>query len=164
MSPRAAWQLEALGFERVYDFVEGKVEWLARGLPTEGKGPHYAVAGEVARFDVPTCRLGDTAADIEHTIQGSDESFCVVLNDSGILLGRVRRRDLPEDRSRRVETFLNWGPATVRPIEPLKPLVDRMRRAGVGTILVTTSKGRLVGVVHREEAERHLESHTNPTG
>jgi Mg/Co/Ni transporter MgtE len=164
MSPRAAWQLEAFGFERVHDFVEGKVEWLARGLPTEGKGPHHAVAGEIARFDVPACRLGDTASDIEHTIQGSAESFCVVLNDTGILLGRVRRRELPADRSRRVETFLNWGPATVRPTEALKPLVERMRRAGVGTILVTTKKGQLVGVVHRDEAERHLERHPIPSG
>ncbi len=59
MSPRAAWQLEALGFEHVYDYTEGKLDWIAHGLPVEGEGPHYAVAGEVAdRAAVLTCRSG----------------------------------------------------------------------------------------------------------
>ncbi len=162
MSPRAAWQLEALGFRTVYDFVGGKLAWLERGLPTEGTGPHHAVAGEVARMDVPVCRLGATAGEIAHTIAASDESFCVVVNDEMILLGRVRRRDLPEDLSTPVERFMKWGPATVRPREPLKPLVERMHKAGVATILVTTSKGRLVGVVHRDEAERVLRESSTP--
>jgi rhodanese-related sulfurtransferase len=52
MSPRAAWQLEALGFQDVYDFVAGKAEWIAHRLPLEGKGPHYPLVGEAARRDV----------------------------------------------------------------------------------------------------------------
>jgi 3-mercaptopyruvate sulfurtransferase SseA len=31
MSPRAAWRLKTLGFERVYDYVGGKADWLAHG-------------------------------------------------------------------------------------------------------------------------------------
>ncbi|MDP9404293.1 MAG: rhodanese-like domain-containing protein [Actinomycetota bacterium] len=34
MSPRAAWRLEHLGFAQVYDYVAGKVDWMAAGLPT----------------------------------------------------------------------------------------------------------------------------------
>ena len=37
MSPRAAWRLESLGFARVYDYVAGKADWMAAGLPTERK-------------------------------------------------------------------------------------------------------------------------------
>ncbi len=33
MSPRAAWRLESLGF----DYVAGKADWMASGLPVEGK-------------------------------------------------------------------------------------------------------------------------------
>jgi hypothetical protein len=33
MSPRAAWRLEGLGFERVYDYVPGESDWFASGLP-----------------------------------------------------------------------------------------------------------------------------------
>jgi 3-mercaptopyruvate sulfurtransferase SseA len=39
MSPRAAWQLEALGFSDVYDYAAGKLDWISRGGPTEGNGP-----------------------------------------------------------------------------------------------------------------------------
>jgi len=53
----------------------------------------------------------------------------------------------------RVEEFMQLGPATVRPTEELRGLVDRMRKAGVKTILVTTPKGRLVGTLYRDDAE-----------
>ncbi len=42
MSPRAAWRFESLGGTRVYDYVAGKVDWFAAGLPREGR-PAQAV-------------------------------------------------------------------------------------------------------------------------
>ena len=35
-SPQAARRLEALGYEDVYDYEEGKEGWIEAGLPTEG--------------------------------------------------------------------------------------------------------------------------------
>ena len=35
-SPRAARRLEALGYENVCDYAEGKQAWISAGLPTEG--------------------------------------------------------------------------------------------------------------------------------
>ena len=70
MSPRAAWQLEALGFTNVYDYTEGKLDWIAHGLPTEGKGPHYAVAGEVVDRDaVLACRVGVLTGDLASKLE-----------------------------------------------------------------------------------------------
>jgi rhodanese-related sulfurtransferase len=34
-SPQAARRLEALGYENVYDYDEGKQDWVGAGLPTE---------------------------------------------------------------------------------------------------------------------------------
>ncbi len=34
-SPQAARRLEALGYERVYDYEEGKWDWIEAGLPIE---------------------------------------------------------------------------------------------------------------------------------
>ena len=161
MSPRAAWQLEALGFPPVYDYAAGKLDWLSHGLPTEGAGPHYATAGEVARREVPTCRFDGTAGEIRRALEGSPELLCAVVNDEGIVLGRVRARELPDDDSMPILQFMRPGPPTVRPREELRPLVERMRKAEVGTILVATAKGRLVGVVHRDEAERLLARRPN---
>ena len=38
MSPRAACQLEELGFDQVYDYELGIADWKAAGLPVEGDG------------------------------------------------------------------------------------------------------------------------------
>ena len=34
-SPQAARRLDALGYENVYDYEEGKQDWIEAGLPTE---------------------------------------------------------------------------------------------------------------------------------
>lgn len=35
-SPQAAERMEALGYDRVYDYSAGKADWEAAGLPTAG--------------------------------------------------------------------------------------------------------------------------------
>jgi hypothetical protein len=55
MSPRAAWRLEGLGFEEVYDYTAGKADWFASGLPKEGTLASVPTIGGAARQDVPTC-------------------------------------------------------------------------------------------------------------
>ncbi len=58
MSPRAAWRLEHLGFEEVYDYVPGKADWVAAGLPTDGSGERTARVVDVIDRSVPTCGPG----------------------------------------------------------------------------------------------------------
>ncbi len=42
-SPQAARRLDALGYENVYDYEEGKQDWIEAGLPTEnGAAPQQA--------------------------------------------------------------------------------------------------------------------------
>ncbi len=156
MSPRAACQLEAMGFDNVYDFVGGKLEWLSRGWPTEGIGPHYFTAGEVARTEVPTCRYDETSSDVRERLRHNPEPFCIVVTEEGVVLGRVRARDLPDEDHLSVSSFMRPGPATVQASEELRPLVGRMRTAGVGTILVTTPQGIVAGIVYRSDAEQAL--------
>ena len=154
MSPRAAWRLEELGFKRVYDFVGGKLEWRVEGLPTEGTGPFYLVVGKNIRPPTATCSPDSLAWEIRREMEPGPDSICAVTNAEGIVLGRVRWKDLPAEDDIPVEKFMQLGPATVRPREELRGLVERMRRAGVKTILVTTPKGHLVGTLHRDDAER----------
>jgi CBS domain-containing protein len=47
------------------------------------------------------------------------------------------------------------GPATFRPDEPVGKMAKRMQDRGARTVLVTTSDGRLVGLLYREDIE-HL--------
>src|SRR5919201_319297 len=153
MSPRAAWRLEAFGFRRVYHFVGGKTEWIAQGRPTVGEGPFLLLAGQVLRPATTTCHPDMLAGAVRRRLSPGPESICAVVNDENVVVGRVRWKDLPEDDDARVETFMQPGPATIPLREELPPLLDRMRRARVKTILVTTAKGELLGVVNREDGK-----------
>ncbi len=157
MSPRAAARLASLGFSQVYDYVAGEADWLAFGLPTEGTNADVPRAGHVARPDVPTSRLTDRLGDVRDQVRAAGWDHCIIVNERGVVLGRVRGDALDGDPDRTVELVMEAGPATVRPSEPLDALTERMRDRHVGTIVVSTSDGVLVGVLCREEAERRLD-------
>jgi CBS domain-containing protein len=159
MSPRAAWQLEAMGFSDVYDFVDGKIEWISRGLPLEGTGPHYAVAGEIADRDaVLTCRVGDQLGAVARALDTVAHDYCVVLNDHDIVLGRMRKKNLRGPDETTVEHVMEPGPTTVRATEPAKDLLERMRKKKVLAVIVTTHEGRLMGTATQEALDRLLSS------
>ncbi len=160
MSPRAAWRLESLGFTQVFDYVAGKADWMGSGLPVEGKLADYPRAGSVARTDIPTCRLTDRLGDARDRTQDADQNVCVVVNDDRIVLGRLRGDALRGDPGATVESVMESGPTTIRPDEPLEAIRQRMRDQRVGSILVATSDGRLVGILYRKDAEKQLEEGT----
>jgi predicted transcriptional regulator len=156
MSPTSRVAAEELVFKRVYHFVGGKGEWIERGLPTEGIGPFLLLAGQVVRPATATFHPDTLAGTVRREGSPGSDFICAVVNDQNIVVGRVRWKDLPEDDNARVETFMALGPATVRPREELPTLLERMRHAGVKTILVTTARGQLVGVVNRDDGERFV--------
>src|ERR671935_3069317 len=102
MSPRAAWRLEALGFEEVYDYEAGKQDWAAMGLPTEGKLAERPRAGDVALPDVPTCGMDDALAAVRERMAGSGFDVCVVVNEERVVLGLLREKQL-NGKEERVE-------------------------------------------------------------
>ncbi|MBA2278398.1 MAG: CBS domain-containing protein [Chloroflexia bacterium] len=157
MSPRAASRLESLRFSRVFDYVAGEADWLAFALPTEGTKTDQPRAGPVTRVDVPTCRLTDWLSDVRDKVRAAGWESCIVVNERGVVLGRVRGDALEGHSARTAEEVMRAGPATVRPNEPLGSLVQRMRNRNVDSIVVTTPDGVLVGVLRRTDAERRLE-------
>ncbi|MDQ3956189.1 MAG: CBS domain-containing protein [Actinomycetota bacterium] len=161
MSPRAAWQLKALGFSDVYDYVDGKLDWISRGGPTEGKGPHYAVAGEAADRDaVLSCRVGDRLDDTAQALDEVEHDYCVVVNDADIVLGRIRKKNIEGPPDSPVEHVMEPGPTTVRATESASALLERMLKRKVQAVLVTTNKGRLVGVATQEALHKLVHRHS----
>jgi CBS domain-containing protein len=157
MSPRAAWRLESLGFEQVYDYVAGKQDWGAFGLSLEGRLTEVGYAGDLARTDVPTCRLDDRLGDVRERARAAGWELAIVVNDEEIVLGRVGRKALREASSdARVEEVMSSGPGTIRPNTDLERIVQRLQERGLTSVVVTRSDGRLVGVLRREDAERRL--------
>jgi CBS domain-containing protein len=71
------------------------------------------------------------------------------------VLGLLREKELAFGAKATIEEVMRNGPATFRPDEPVGKMAKRMQDRGARTVLVTTSDGRLVGLVYREDIE-HL--------
>ena len=156
MSPRAAWRLEELGFNQVYDYVAGKEDWFASGLPREGTSLETPWAGDLVR-DVPTCAEDDRVADLREPVRSGGLDLCVVVNEARVVLGVVRGDALAKDANARASDVMELGPKTHRPNYAIEDLLGSRSSDGVKSWLVTTSQGRLLGVLTREDAERALE-------
>jgi Mg/Co/Ni transporter MgtE len=154
MSPRAACRLEALGFTEVYDYVPGKVDWLANNLPVEGEQAQAATAGRAAHDDAVTCHIEDQIGPLRERIERSPYGFALVITPGGVLLGRVRRSALGADPDARAEDVMEAGPSTVRAHTPAHVLAKRLAEQDLETAIVTTPEGRLIGVARREDLER----------
>ena len=97
MSPRAAARLESLGFTEVYDYVAGKADWAAMGLPLKGRLADISRAGDVARRGMPTCRLTERLGAVRERVQSTGWDVCLVVDDAGVVLGRLRKAAFEKD-------------------------------------------------------------------
>src|ERR671919_1527175 len=158
MSPRAASRLESLGFEQVYDYVGGKADWGSFGLPLEGAEGSETRAGAHVRTDVPNCRLEDRLPEICERLEESGWDTCFVLDERGVVLGRIGRRAIRRREDVSAEEAMTLGPSTVRPSARLEAIVERMQRQALTNLPVTTADGRLVGVLTLRDAEEALRS------
>jgi len=157
MSPRAAARLETFGFTQVFDYAAGKADWTSTGLPTEGTAAEQPRAADVVQRDIPTCRPMDQLGDARGLTQDADQNVCIVINDDKVVLGRLRGQRLEGDPAMTVESVMEEGPTTVRADTSLREITERMRQRHVGSILVTTPEGRLIGILYRREAEERLD-------
>jgi CBS domain-containing protein len=156
MSPRAASRLESIGFTRVYDYVAGKADWGSAGLALEGQNGSETRAGAHVRKDVPTCRLADRLEAIRAQLDQGGWDTCFVVDDRRVVLGRIGRRAIRSRADASAEQAMTPGPSTIRPSARLEAMVKRMREQTLSNLPVTTSDGRLVGLLTREDAERAI--------
>ena len=152
MSPRAAWRLESLGFTEVYEYSAGKSDWGAYGLPLEGTAVKTARIKGIARSDVPTCSLDDTIGIARQ--RAERWGTCIVVNEQRVVFGRLFKTELDGDANARAGDVMRPGTSTFRPNVSVVEMLEYMDRRHHETSLVTTSDGRLVGLVRREDAER----------
>ena len=147
MSPRAAWQLERMGFE-AYEYSAGKADWISAGWETWRAPDSPRQARDVLVREVATCAPETPVADLVETVE--EGGSVLVVNAEGIVLGRIRPRQIAEAATGAVaEQVMRPGPVTVRPLEPLAALLQRMEKANVTEMVVTSSEGVLLGVVRR---------------
>jgi len=157
MSPRAAWRLEALGFAEVYDYVAGKMDWAAEGLPTEGSSLRKVRAVDLVRRDVATCRPDETIGEVRARVASSGLGVCVVTNDEAIVFGMLREQQLSSSDEATAGAVMRPGPSTFRPNTSASDMAKYMTEHDLPSAPITSADGRLIGLLLRDDAVAHRE-------
>jgi CBS domain-containing protein len=156
MSPRAAWRLETLGFGEVYDYVDGKLDWMAAGWPTEGTNTQHPRAGDAAHKDVPTCTLSESLGEVSARVKAQGWDAAVVVNEQRVVLGLLRSAELAKSPDLRIEEAMRPAPSTFRPFVPLHEMAHFMVEHNSESAPITTSDGRLVGLLLQKDVAGEL--------
>ena len=138
----------------MYDYIPGKVDWLAHNLDVEGDDPEPRTVGRVMRDDVVRCAPTDRAADVHESIERSAYPFALVTTAGGTVLGRVRASALDPRSEEPVGDVAEPGPKTFRPHHSAENVATQLADKDLRWAVVTTPEGRLLGVASREDLER----------
>lgn len=151
-SARAARILEGHGFTAVHDYGPGKVAWLAKGLPSEGRRRPEQRVGSIADPDVVRIPAGATAGEAAELLDAAD--FGIVLDDAGIVLGLLRREATALDAATPVRDLVQPAPSTFRPSMTIKEMVEYFRKSDEVRALITTLDGEWIGLIRRSDVLR----------
>ena len=120
-------------------------------MPTEGTNSQRPRAGDVARKDAPTCALDERLGDVQERVRAAGWNACVVVNQERVVLGLLREKELDEAPDRRIQEVMRPGPSTFRPHVETLEMATYMVEHDVESSPITTSDGRLVGLLLRED-------------
>lgn len=140
-----------MGFTEVYDFPTGILDWMGAGLPTEGTNAERPRLVDIVRRDVPTCAPGELVGDVRDRVTAAGWNACVVTNDDQVVLGLLRAAELESDRTLPVARAMRPGPSTYRPHVSVEEMAGIMAKHDLENFPVTTSDGKLIGLVRRED-------------
>jgi CBS domain-containing protein len=140
-----------MGFTEVYDLRTGIRDWMGVGLPTEGTNAERPRLVDLVRRDVPTCALGELVGDVRDRVIAAGWNACVVTSDDRVVLGLLRAKELGSDSGLLVESVMRPGPSTFRPFVSVEEMARTMTKRNLENSPVTTSDGKLVGLVRRED-------------
>jgi hypothetical protein len=95
-----------LGFEQVFDYEAGKIDWLAYGLPVEGEIAGAPLVINQMERQVPKCRLRDSAGEAKQYAEQLGLNLCPVVNEQDIVLGLLREDAWEDDPSSPAEKLM----------------------------------------------------------
>jgi CBS domain-containing protein len=123
-------------------------------LPTEGTDAERPAARDVARRDVPTCRLDEPIGEVRERVRDAGWDACVVVNEERIVFGLLRDRELNQGTDEPVERFMRPGPSTFRPNVSIEEMAGYMTEHDLASSPITSSDGRLIGLLRKDDAVR----------
>lgn len=134
----------------VFDYVAGKLDWLANDLPTEGELAGMPKLGDLANRHVSTCFPEEDAGGVLDKMKQDGRDLCVVVDKERVVLGIVKN-EATKNSQQSVDQVMEPGPSTFRPYVAVKELADQIAGKNIAAVLVTTSDGRLIGSLRAED-------------
>ena len=141
-----------MGFDQVFDYEAGKIDWLAYGLPVEEEIENAPLVINQMERQVPKCRLRHSAGEAKQRAEQLGLNLCPVVNEQDIVLGLLRKDAWNDDPTSTAERLMESAPTTLRPYYPAEDATELLDQKGADAILVTSSDGKLMGVFKREMA------------
>jgi Mg/Co/Ni transporter MgtE len=92
--------------------------------------------------------------DVRERLRSAGWDACVVVNEERVVLGLLREPQLEEGEGEPIEQVMRSGPSTFRPNVAIDELAAYMVEHDLGSSPITSSDGRLVGLLRREDAVR----------
>ena len=132
------------------------MDWLANGMPFEGSEADLKRAGDLARMDVPTCRIDERLRDIRQRTEQAGWDSCVVVNEERVVMGLLRPHVWQGDLNQSVEQVMDADARTYRLNHPLDKVIDYMNRHEVDNVLVSNADGQLFGLLKRSDIEAEV--------
>jgi len=124
---------------------------MGAGLPTEGTNTQRPRLVDVVRRDVPTCSLGERLGDVRERVIAAGWDACVVVSHERVVLGLLRANELQADSHLLVDQVMRPGPSTYRPFVSVADMRGTMIDRNLESSPVTTSDGKLVGLVRKQD-------------
>ncbi len=103
---------------------------------------------------MPTCGPGEDIEDVRKRVSDAGWDACVVVNHERVVFGLLRAGELAKGVDGPVEAVMRPGPSTFRPHVPIEELAHYMIHHDLASSPITTSDGRLVGLLRAEDAAR----------
>jgi Mg/Co/Ni transporter MgtE len=120
-------------------------------MPFEGSNAGNPTAGSVARRDAATCAPDDTVAEARRRAEKAG-GVCVVVNAERVVFGLLREAELKSPDEKKASDVMRPGPSTFRPNVSIIKMATSMVSHDLVNCPITTSDGRLVGVLWRDDA------------
>ena len=103
---------------------------------------------------MPTCRAHEGIGEVRRRVSAAGWDACVVVNDEHVVFGLLRAEELAKGNDDPVEAVMRPGPSTFRPHVPIAEMAHYMVHHELASSPITTSDGRLVGLLRVEDAAR----------
>jgi predicted transcriptional regulator len=130
---------------------------MAAGLPLEGENAKHPRAGDTARKDVPVCDLKDRLGDVRDRARAVGWDAAVVVDRNRVVLGLLRSKELAKDPDLSIELAMRPGPSTFRTHVSLHEMAHYMVEHDLESSPITTSDGRLVGLLMKADVVHEAE-------